>query len=139
MSAAGIFSPKSFVGLAFHRQRDEQYEAVYLRPFNFRSSSAERVRHAVQYVAMPDHDFANLRRTSPGAFESAVDSSTAPTAWNHLRIVTRSGRVQVFVGQASAPVLDVQGLQTGGRGRVGLYVDNGSDGAFANLGISPQD
>jgi hypothetical protein len=130
---------ESFAGIEFHRQRDDSYEAVYLRPFNFRSSSAERVRHAVQYVAMPDHDIASLRRTSPGAYESAVDSSVAPSAWNHLRIVTRSGRAQVFVGQASAPALDMRGLQSGGRGAVGLDVDNGSDGAFANLRISPQD
>ena len=130
---------ESFVGIAFHRQRDDKYEAVYLRPFNFRSSSAERLHHAVQYVAMPEHDYAGLRQSSPGAFENAVDSSTSPTAWNRLRIVTRNGRVQVFVGQSSTPVLDVQGLQSGGRGPVGLYVDNGSDGAFANLRIAPQD
>src|SRR3954463_8060081 len=38
---------ESFVGLAFHRRNDDTYEAVYLRPFNFRSSSAEHQRHAV--------------------------------------------------------------------------------------------
>ena len=40
---------ESFLGIAFHRQNDQTYEAVYLRPFNFRSTSAERRRHAVQY------------------------------------------------------------------------------------------
>ena len=88
---------------------------------------------------MPEHDYAGLRQSSPGAFENAVDSSASPTAWNRLRIVTRNGRVQVFVGQSSTPLLDVRGLQSGGRGPVGLYVGNGSDGAFANLRIAPQD
>src|SRR3954451_11592883 len=64
---------ESFPGIAFHRQNDETYEAVYLRPFNFRSLSAERRRHAVQYVAMPRNDFARLRQTFPGEFESSVD------------------------------------------------------------------
>jgi len=130
---------ESFVGIAFHRRNDEQYEAVYLRPFNFRSASAERLRHAVQYVSMPNDDYSRLRQTSPGEFENAVDTSTAPTEWNRLRLVIRNGRVQVFVGQANTAALDVRALQRDGRGLVGLYVDNGSDGVFANLRISPQD
>lgn len=127
----------SFVGIAFHGQSDERYEAVYLRPFNFRSSSEIRAGHGVQYVAMPDSDYARLRQTSPGQFESGVPPSTDPSAWNHLRIVVHGGRVQAFVGQADKAVLDVPALQSERRGRVGLYVDNGSDGAFANLRIAP--
>jgi hypothetical protein len=127
---------ESFVGLAFHRESDERYEAVYLRPFNFHSSSAERVQHGVQYVAVPDNDYARLRQKSPGEFEGAVPPSTEPAAWNHLRVVVRSGRVQVFVGSADKASLDVPALQSTHRGGVGLFVDNGSDGAFANLRIA---
>lgn len=128
---------ESFVGVAFHGQSDQQYEAVYLRPFNFRSSSAARVQHGVQYVAMPDNDYAHLRQKSPGEFEAAVPPSTAPASWNHLRVVVRSGSVQVFIGSADKPSLDVPALQSKRRGPVGLFVDNGSDGAFANLRIAP--
>ena len=126
---------ESFPGIAFHRQNDETYEAVYLRPFNVRSMSAERRRHAVQYVAMPTDDFARLRQTFPGEFESPVDSSVGPAAWNRLRLVVRNGRLQVFVGQGVTAALDVRELQATGGGLVGLYVDNGSDGVFAE----PQD
>jgi hypothetical protein len=129
---------ESFVGIAFHGQSDQQYEAVYLRPFNFRSSSETRVAHSVQYFAMPDNDYARLRQTSPGHFEGAVPRSTDPSAWNHLRLVIRGGRVQAFVGQADEAALDAPTLQPRQRGPVGLYVDNGSDGAFANLRIAPQ-
>lgn len=127
---------QSFVGLAFHRQRDDTFEAVYLRPFNFRSSSPDRARHAVQYVAMPDHDYAILREKSAGQFESAVDASAEPVGWNHLRLVIGDGRVRVFVGRAATPALDVPSLQAESRGQVGFFVGNGSDGAFANLRIS---
>jgi hypothetical protein len=127
---------QSFVGIAFHRYAGERYEAVYLRPFNFRSSSTERLNHAVQYVAMPDNDFGVLRLKSPGEFENAVGSSAVPSEWNHLRLVIANGRVQAFVGQATAPALDVRALQAVTRGMVGLFVDNGSDGAFANLRIA---
>jgi len=130
---------ESFVGIAFHRRNDEQYEAVYLRPFNFHSSSADRARHAVQYVAMPSDDYSHLRQRSPGEFESSVDPSAVPTGWNRLRLVVGHGRVQVFVGQADTSVLDVRALQPAGGGLVGLYVDNGSDGVFANLRINRTD
>ena len=40
---------QSFVGVAFHGKDDSTYEAVYLRPFNFRSQDPTRHQHAVQY------------------------------------------------------------------------------------------
>ena len=126
---------ESFVGIAFHRRSDDTYEAVYLRPFNFRATSADRRRHAIQYIAMPGHDYAHLRARFPGEFEQAVEPSLVPAGWNRLRLVVRNGRVQAFVGNAATPDLDVRSLQSDRHGELGLYVDNGSDGAFANLRI----
>lgn len=125
----------SFVGIAFHRKDEHTFEAVYLRPFNFAASTAERRRHAVQYVAEPDYPYARLRATFPEEFEHAVDPSVASSAWIPLRVVVHGGRVQVFVGQGHAASLDVRELRTAERGQVGLYVDNGSDGVFANVHI----
>ena len=39
---------QSYVGVAFHREDDNTYEAVYLRPFNFRAQDPARKQHAVQ-------------------------------------------------------------------------------------------
>ena len=126
---------ESFLGLAVHRQDDETYEAVYLRPFNFRRASSDARQHAIQYVAMPRNGYARLRDNSPGEFEHAVDASVAPAAWNRLRLVVRGGRVQAFVGNTAAATLDVRELQVHRQGQVGLFVDNGSDGVFANLRV----
>jgi hypothetical protein len=126
---------QSFVGMAFHRKDDQTFEAVYVRPFNFRARSAERRQHAVQYIAEPDYDYSRLRAKFPAEFEHAVDPSIAPTAWIPLRVVVHDGRVRVFVGQGSPFALDVRELRTAARGQVGLYVDNGSDGVFANVHI----
>jgi hypothetical protein len=52
-----------------------------------------------------------------------------------LRLVVRNGRVPAFVGKADTAALDGRELQSEGHGQVGLYVDNGSDGVFANLRI----
>lgn len=126
---------QSFVGVAFHRQDDQTFEAVYVRPFNFRARNAERRQHAVQYIAEPDYDYSRLRAKFPGEFEHAVDPSVAPTAWIPLRIVVSDKRVRVFVGRGTALALDVRELRAAARGQVGLYVDNGSDGVFANVYI----
>jgi hypothetical protein len=76
-------------------------------------------------------------RSSRGEFEQAVDPAVIPTAWIPLRIVVHDGRVRVSVGAGSAVALDVRELRAAARGEVGLYVDNGSDGVFANVHIVP--
>lgn len=125
---------QSFVGVAFHRRDDSTYEAVYLRPFNFRATNAASRHHAVQYIAVPDYDWPRLRQERPEQFESAVDASVSPTDWIPLRIVIDGSSLKVYVGSATgSPALDVERLATTGRGMVGLWVGNGSDGVFANL------
>lgn len=127
---------ESFLGLAFHGQDDTTYEAVYLRPFNFRAGDATRHQHAVQYIAVPKHDWPQLRATFPEEFENPVDASVEPTAWIPLRIVIAATRVQVFVGSVAAAALEVRRLADAPTGLIGLWVGNGSDGGFANLRIA---
>ena len=127
---------RSFVGVAFHRKDDNTYEAVYLRPFNFRAEDPARRRNAAQYMAVPDFDWPRLRQEFPGEFEHGVDQSVVPTDWVPLRIVVKTGSIQVFVGTASSPALDVRKLGSSDRGAIGVWVGNNSDGDFANLRLS---
>lgn len=128
---------KSFVGVAFHGKDDNTYEAVYVRPFNFRSTDHVRHRHAVQYIAPPEYDWLPLRERFPGEFENSVDSSIEPTAWVHLRVVVRGATIQLYVEAAKSPVLSVRKLGQQDRGMVGLWTGNDSDGDFADLRITP--
>jgi hypothetical protein len=127
---------QSFVGVAFHRKDDSTYEAVYLRPFNFRATDAARVQHAVQYISVPDYDWPRLRKEFPEEFENPVNKAIDPTGWVHVRIVVQPERVQIFVGPDTSPTLEVRKLGSLGRGEVGLWVGNTSDGDFANLRIT---
>ena len=70
---------RSFVGVAFHGRGDNAYEAVYLRPFNFRNPDAARRQNAVQYMMLPDYDWPRLRKEFPSEFENPVDPSIVPT------------------------------------------------------------
>jgi hypothetical protein len=128
---------QSFLGVAFHGKDDNTYEAVYLRPFNFRTDDPARHQHAVQYIALPDYDWPRLRKEFPEEFENPVDPSIVPTDWVPLRIVVKGATIQIYAGPAKAPALEVRKLQQLDRGMVGLWVGNNSDGDFANLRITP--
>lgn len=128
---------QSFLGIAFHGKDDKTYEAVYLRPFNFRAQDPDRHQHAVQYVAVPDYDWPRLRKEFPEEFENPVDASVAPTDWVPLRVVVKGNAVQIFVGKVNTPTLEVRKLGTLDRGLIGLWVGNNSDGDFMNLRVTP--
>jgi hypothetical protein len=128
---------QSFIGVAFHRRDDNAYEAVYLRPFNFRATDPVRHMHAVQYIALPGYDWPKLRQDFPEEFENPVDKSIDPTGWVPLRVVVKGRTAQIYVGPSTSPALEVRTLGAHDRGMVGLWVGNGSDGDFANLRITP--
>jgi hypothetical protein len=128
---------QNFVGVAFHRKDDNTYEAVYLRPFNFRASDPARRQHAVQYIALPKFDYDRLRSDFPEEFENPVDASIEPTDWVKLRVIVEGGKVQIYVGTVPQVTLEVRKLGQLYGGQVGLWVGNDSGGDFANLVITP--
>ncbi len=128
---------QKFVGIAFHRRDGNTYEAVYLRPFNFRASDPIRKQHAVQYIKLPEFDYDRLRNDFPEEFENPVNASIEPTDWVKLRVVVQGGRVQIYVGPGNEAALDVRKLGELYGGQVGLWVGNDSGGDFANLVITP--
>lgn len=127
---------RSFLGIAFHGKDDNTYEAVYLRPFNFRSTEEARRQHAVQYISLPDYDWPRLRKEFPEEFENPVDASIVPTDWVALRVVVKDKAIQIYVGPDKTPALEVRKLGTLDRGLIGLWTGNTSDGDFANLRIT---
>ena len=128
---------KSFVGIAFHGVNAENYEVVYLRPFNFRADSEASRSHSVQYVLVPSHEWRRLRTEHPGQYEAAIASPPAPDAWVHLRLELDGPSVRVFIDGASEPALIIDRIGAVERGWIGIWVGYNSDGMFANLKVSP--
>jgi hypothetical protein len=128
---------QSFLGVAFHVVDTTVFDAVYFRPFNFRAVAAEARSHAVQYVSHPTFTWQKLRAERTGQFEKAIEPPPDPNGWFHARIVLAAGRVEVYVNGAATPSLAVDDLGTSQNGGVALFVGNNSDGAFANLRITP--
>jgi hypothetical protein len=124
---------QSFVGFAFHGKDEKTLDAVYFRPFNFKSADSVRRIHAVQYVSHPDFPWNKLRETQNGKYEKAITTALDPNEWFHVKIIVDYPHVSVFVNNSSEPCLVVDQLNDYKNGKIGLWVGNNSGGDFANL------
>jgi len=125
----------SFVGIAFHGVNDSTFEAVYFRPFNFRSADPVRKLHAVQYIAPPKFGWEKLRNEFPGKYEQPISPAPDPNEWVHARIVVDSKNIKVYVNGNATPSLVVEPLVHTNGILIGLWTD--SDGDWKNLKITP--
>ena len=128
---------QSFLGVAFAGVNDTTFEAVYLRPFNFRATDPVRRDHAVQYVSLPAYGWPRLRAERPEVFENPVVPAPDPNGWVTLRVAVQPARVRIWVGEGAEPDLEVERLDVRPGTKVGLWVGNGSEGEFANLRVVP--
>lgn len=124
---------RSFIGIAFTIQDAESYEAVYFRPFNFVATEQIRKDHMVQYIYHPEYTWFRLREERTGEFENEIPSPPDPDDWFKATIKVYEKHVEVYVEDRAEPVLKVDRLCTSQRGKIGLWVGNGSSGRFRNL------
>ncbi|MEO6455931.1 MAG: hypothetical protein ABIN97_17755 [Ginsengibacter sp.] len=129
---------QSFVGIAFHGVDEKTLDAIYFRPFNFKSEDPIRKIHAVQYVSHPDFPWAVLREKYNGKYEKGITPGPNPNTWFHVKIVVGILQTVVFVNKNTEPCLTVERLNKRTSGKVGFWVGNNSDGDFANLTITKQ-
>jgi hypothetical protein len=127
---------QSFVGVAFHGVDETTFDAVYFRPFNFRAATDVGRARSVQYVSHPTYTWDRLRAEHPGQYEGAITPPPDPDDWFHARLEITHPTVRVFVDPVAAPVLEVRQLNDRRSGWVGVWVGNGSAGAFANVAIA---
>jgi len=128
---------QSFVGVAWNVQNDSTYEAVYLRPFNFRTPDTARAKRSLQYVSQPSYPWPKLRAEAPGKYEQPVQPIPDPAAWVPVRLVVSPTQVSVYANGGAEPDLVVQRLGDVKAGPVAFWVGNGSRGDFANLKVTP--
>jgi hypothetical protein len=129
---------ESFVGFAFHVQNDSTYDAIYFRPFNFSNPDTVRRWRAVQYISHPAYTWDKLRAEFPGKYENKVNPVPNGDEWFHCRIVVKDKQVSVYVNRSSQPSLVVDKLTNTTTGKMGFWIENGSDASFANLEIRPK-
>lgn len=124
----------SFLGIAFHGDNDSSFEAIYFRPFQFRTSDSVRRKRAVQYISLPENTWSKLRETQSGKFENQVVPAPDPNDWFHARFIITETEARVYVNDTPEPCLIVP-LLGSKSGKIGLYTADRSGGSFANLRI----
>ena len=128
-----VIQGKSFVGIAFHGLNDSTYDAVYFRPFNFKSP--DRNAHSVQYISHPEFTWHKLREDNPGKYENSLNIVPNPNDWFHVTILIDYPKVEVFVNNSENPSLKIKQLSSRKKGWIGFWVGNNSEGYFKNFKI----
>ena len=127
---------RSFVGIAFHGVDDRHFDAVYLRPFNFKSP--QKHAHSMQYVSLPKHGWAELRQEHPQQYESSIHPAPDPGSWVKLRLEVTGKTLLVYVNESKMPIMKVALLNHRRDGNIALWVGNNSSGGFRNLRVTPK-
>lgn len=129
---------RGLIGVAFRIDgSNSRFEAIYIRPTNGRADDQVRRNRATQYFSYPDFKFDRLRKEEPGKYESYADMGL--NEWITLKIEVRDSRATLYVNGSLQPVLVVNDLKHGAdqSGAIGLWVDVGTDGYFADLSLLP--
>jgi hypothetical protein len=129
----------SFVGIAFHGRNNDTFDAIYLRPFQFRSDNEVLKKRAIQYISLPDFTWQTLREKSPGKYEASIQPAPDPNSWVRVKIVVKDKTISTYINGSKEPSLVVQKVTNLGTGAVGFYVADTSGGDFANITITKTD
>ena len=128
---------RGFIGIAFRANADNsKFECIYIRPTNGRANDQVRRNHSIQYFSYPDFTFDRLRKEAPEKYESYADMGL--NEWIKMKIVVKGTEAKLFLNDNKQPSLIVNDLKHGAdlSGGIGLFVDNGTEGYFADLKIS---
>lgn len=126
----------SFVGIAFDGVDNATFDAVYLRPFNFRALDSLAKSHGIQYISLPNSTWRILREQFPNQYENIVLPEPDPNAWQRFKIVIEGNKVSAYINGSKEPNLEVTKITSTKTGKIGFYVGDTSGGDFANITIT---
>jgi len=125
---------RGFIGIAFRiNDNNSKFEGIYVRPTNGRANSQLRRNRSIQYFSFPDYKFDRLRKEAPGEYESYADMGL--NEWIKLKIMILDNQAKLFINDNKQPSLVVNDLKHGAAasGSIGLWVDVGTEGFFADV------
>ena len=126
---------QSFIGIAFNIQNDTTYEAIYFRPFNFRSVEEMRRQHSVQYIHHPKYTWRFLRTNYEGQFESEYPRQPMPDEWFGVRVKVDDKEIHVYDQETNTELLSIERLTKQVSNTIGLWTGFNSKGEYRNLKI----
>lgn len=130
---------RGFIGIVFRvNDLDNEFESFYIRPTNGRDcDDSIRKSHACQYFSYPGYTFSYFREFGITNYECALDT-IALNEWAHMKAVIIDDKAEFYVNDDLAFIVD-QLKHGDSKGKIGLYVDIGTDGFFKNLNVTCTD
>jgi hypothetical protein len=129
----------SFVGIAFHGKDNTTFDAIYLRPFQFKEESETLRSRGIQYISLPDFTWRKLREKFPNKYEHSIEPAPDPNSWVKVRVVIKGSAISTYINGNPEPSLLVEKITSLNTGAIGFYVADTSGGDFANLTITKTD
>lgn len=126
----------SFVGIAFHGKDNDTFDAIYLRPFQFKEDDETLRSHGIQYISLPQFTWQILRERFPAKYEHAVEPAPDPDGWVNVRIVIQDTVISTYINGNADPIQVVDKITSLRKGKIGFYVADTSGGDFANLTVT---
>lgn len=131
---------RGFIGIAFRvNDSTNKFECIYIRPTNGRADNQLRRNRSIQYFSFPAYKYDRLRKEAAGEYETYADMGL--NEWISLKIVVKGTKAQLYLNNNKQPALVVNDLKLGAdvSGGIGLWVDVGTEGYFADVKITQQD
>ena len=131
---------RGFIGIAFRiNEFDSEFECFYLRPTNGNTEDLIRKKRAFQYFAYPNYKFDYFRDLNITKYEGECDIDL--NKWIDLKIIVNDETASFYVNDFDNPILIVDKLFNGSnkKGKIGLFVDVGTEGFFKDLCITNYD
>lgn len=128
---------RGFIGFTFRVNEDNsEFECFYIRPTNGNTEDPIRKQHGCQYFSYPGYTFAYFRKHDILGYEAPIEGYI--DKWFHLKGIIHNDTATFYVD--GKETLSIKHLKHGdSKGKIGLYVDNGTDGYFKNISIINED
>lgn len=123
---------RGFIGIVFRvNELNSEFESFYIRPTNGKNCTDPiRKIHACQYFSYPGYTFSYFREFGMTQYECALDTIEL-NEWSHIKAIIDNDSAKFYVDGKKA--IDVVLKHGDSKGKIGLYVDIGTDGYFKNL------
>ena len=126
---------RGFIGIVFRvNEEDSEFESFYIRPTNGKDCDDPiRKQHACQYFSYPGYTFSYFREFGITQYECSLET-IALNKWSHIKADINNNKAVFYVdGDLAFEVNDLK--QGDSKGKLGMYVDIGTDGYFKNLEV----
>jgi len=127
---------RGFIGVTFRiNESNSSFEGIYIRPTNGRAEDQLRRNRSIQYFSYPNFKFDRLRNEASGVYETYADMGL--NEWIKFCVEVKGEKARLYLNDSKQPALVVNDLKHGSdrSGGIGLWVDIGTEGYFADLRI----